>query len=276
MTDERYRQHSLRDLLSWIETSCGSFAIGFKYAPRARTARKAGKAEERRDGDDEEAGEEEEVASNAELTSKLAGMRKRSHVSLVSMLSRLLPSGLLNATVNHVTKSFRYVHCEIVFFLTAAGKARFDRNGNEHVIAVAVQQRAPVHIYARTFGQRNYKWLSVAASSDELRAIVCHFAHLQGQSFENDAMARCLTAPGHDEQRSRWYCSMLCASALEFLPQPAVHFNRINTLTVDDLAALVERAEYRPKGDRLVPTRMDEVFQSVISEKNNAFSTRRR
>lgn len=220
-------RYLLEDLLECIDIYHGAFAIGFKAASD-------------KDRDQTRRG----VSQHAHLGQKLANSVLASDNAAAVMLGKLIPLHLLATAVQEFTGSFRMVHCEAAFYLSAAGHRRF---GDEYMMAVATQQKAPVYLYPRKFHDE-YEWLNVRADCNQLRSIVAYCQSLQGQPFKYGAMAQCLTTPGPD-LRQKWYCSYLCATLLEFLDVPDGHLNRPNTLSIDDLYYIVSARAYRPDND---------------------------
>jgi len=229
-TDRVIRRFRLDDLCKYIDLYHGCFAIGFKaQSDRERERTRRGEA------------------AHAHLSQRLSRTitsDESGGKSTWSVLSSLIPLSLLDAAVQEFTSSMRFVHCEAAFYLSEAGRTKF---GDDHMISITAQQKAPVHMYARRFNH-DYEWLNVAADCNQLRAIVGYCHQLQGQKFQYGAMARCLTTPGPDT-RQRWFCSYMCATMLEFLDVPDGHLNRPNTLSIDDLYYIVSEREYRPAGD---------------------------
>lgn len=220
-------RYSLEQLLEYVDTYHGAFAIGFKAASEAdRAQTRRGSSRHEHLG--------ENLAKNVVASDNIAAV----------MLGRLLPLHLLASAVQEFTGSMRLMHCEAAFYLSAAGRAKF---GDDFMLAVATQQKAPVFLYPRRFNDE-YEWLNVRADCNQLRCVLGYCQKLQGQPFKYGAMAQCLTTPGPDT-RQKWYCSYLCATLLEFLDVPDGHLNRPNTLSIDDLYHIVSAPAYRPEND---------------------------
>lgn len=223
----RPKTYPLEELYECIDLYHGAFAIGFKRASE-------------KDRRDARSGN----SRHAHIGENLARNVVASDNSAAVLLGKLVPLSLLSSAVQEFTSSFRMMHCEAAFYLSRKGTETF---GDEYMLAVATEQKAPVFIYPRRFHDE-YEWLNVAADCNQMRAIVAYCQSLQGKPFRYNAMAQCLTTPGPD-LREKWFCSYLCATLLEFLDVPEGHLNRPNTLSIDDLYHIVSIPDYRPKND---------------------------
>lgn len=225
-TDSRFVRFNLADLLERVDFYRGCFAIGFKRNS-----------------------ETPDAAKNTEASGRIADKilsadANKPDSSLWDMLSQLAPREMIAAAVDEVANGLSFGHCEAAFYLSSKGKAVY---GDDHMLAVTTQQKAPVFIYPRKFNAE-YEWVNIKADCNEIKAIVYHCFSLQGKAFQYGAMARCLTTPGPD-LREKWFCSYLCATLLEFLSVPEGHLNRPNTLSVDDLYTIAKHAAYKPTVD---------------------------
>lgn len=238
----------LLELLDLIDTKAGMFTMCF-YAQSEADRKKARSGSSR----------------FRHLGEELRGdLVSHDTSTLSSVLGNLLPSNLLLSAIQEISSRFRYVHCEAAFYPSEKGKAAF---GKDSMVCLVVQKKAPVHLVGRKFSSSytNYDWINIAADSDQLIAIVAHCHELQGQRFSDGAMAKCMSTPGPD-LREKWYCSYLCATLLEFLDVPEAHLNRLNTLTIDDLHAIVSNPDYRPENDgRLTPANINKCYDRLAA-----------
>lgn len=193
----------LKELFDYIDLARGFFAIGFM----------------RRTEDWDQSG----ILDLSERIRKPGG------------IISYLPGDVVAGVAHDVMSKFQYYHCEPAFYLSERGKEVF---GADKLLCVRSEKKTPVQIYARTF-HGEYTWVNIAADINELRGVVAYCCNIQGAMFNEDAMGLCLTSPGPDTRKS-FYCSYLCASLLELLDHPVGHLNRPNTLSIDDLYALVQ------------------------------------
>lgn len=228
------QRFTLRQLYNYLDLDCGAVAVGFL---------------ERDNTPDVAEGERER---NTNRLSKAQG----------GGIAAFLPSRLLSEAVNTVAGSMELYHCELAFYLNEKGKQRF---GERRMLALLVQENSTVQLRPREF-HTAYRWYNVCCTPRQLRAMLAYAQSLQGQPFAYNAMARCVVDAGPDT-RKVWFCSYLTASVLQYLPFAELHFNRPNTLSVDDLHEIIAQPHLRPvtgRGTHMAPAAgLDRAFERL-------------
>lgn len=149
--------------------------------------------------------------------------------TIVSVIRSLL--------IDSYSQKRRYSHCEVCFFLSEEGEARF---GNQFMISCGTREDTGVKIVARHFNQ-NYKWLYVNVTQQELHYIVEFLFAQNDKRYDTKASLRVFTSPRATNGR-RWYCSELVLCALQLLPCPKLHEHRANCTEVDDVHTIIKRS----------------------------------
>jgi len=137
--------------------------------------------------------------------------------------------------------SFLYIHCEVVFLPNEAAKREF---GADKMLAVLVNERDNVAMRWRHFDDR-YKWIKLRATPKQIDIMLKFACTTNGEAFSGSQRNSVPLRPGV-EQPTGWYCAKHVASMLRVLDCEMFHFTRTNTLTVDELHAMVENCNHFP------------------------------
>lgn len=145
-----------------------------------------------------------------------------------------------------VEASFRFTHCEFAFDLSIEGKRTA---GADKLLAAFVSRRDNVGLRWRSFDHR-YAWFQLRATPKQLDAMLKFACLTHGQPFSDKLMGRSVVMPGSEAQQG-WYCTKHVATALRVLDCEMFHLTPTNTLTVDELHAMVDAADHGPAAHQI-------------------------
>lgn len=145
----------------------------------------------------------------------------------------------LRALTETAAKSFmgcwRYLHAEVVFELSDRGKRE---EGANNMLAVYVNGAENVNMRWRHFDAR-YRWRKLRATPHQLESMLKFACLTRGERFSRALTDNTVTSPGAETQPG-WTCAKHVATMLRSLDCASFHMNTTNTLTIDELHALID------------------------------------
>jgi hypothetical protein len=247
-------------ILENVDFALGYFSIGFKrQSSEYQQAIRAGKTNN------------EHV--NHTMASSLRDVESGAPTQRNGLVRRLfawLPSEFLIVAIQHLTSTFTYTHCEMAFLLRNDSRLKTD---SVNVLAVGIKADCGVFINPRK-SYDDYEWHHVACDETRMKALLFFAFEEQGKRFSPQLMSKSVVNPGPDE-RSVYFCSHFTMACLEFLPQPAFHFNRANTLTIDHIHHMVTADDVRAHNVTSIPQAQFNAYFGSAAENTAAIYVER-
>lgn len=146
----------------------------------------------------------------------------------------------ISNVVRNFTAHMKFIHCEVGFEPSAAGKKK---NGSDKLLAVFVNSNENVEIRWRKFNQK-YVWFNVRANNEQIQSMLMFACVTRGEPYSSALRNSTATMPGSENQPG-WYCSKHVATMLRSLPCEMFHLNRTNTITVDELHIMIDACDHK-------------------------------
>lgn len=149
---------------------------------------------------------------------------------------------MLQRDVQIFCANFVYIHCELAFASSEAGKRA---HGADRLLAVLVNSYQNVSMRWRHFDAR-YEWIQLRATPRQIEMMLKFACTTRGEQFSEAQRNAVILRPGV-EQPTGWYCTKHVASMLRVLDCEMFHVTRVNTVTVDELHVMVYYCDHTSK-----------------------------
>jgi len=249
-------------VLENVDFALGYFSIGFKrQSTEYRAAIREGRTQNEHVN---------HKMANSLRDEEAGGGVPPARNGLVRRLFALLPSEFLIVAIQHLTSTFTYTHCEMAFLLRNDSRLKTD---TVNVLAVGIKADCGVFINPRK-SYDDYEWHHVACDETRMKAMLFFACEEQGKRFSPQLMSKSVVNPGADE-RSVYFCSHFTMACLEFLPAPAFHLNRANTLSIDHIHHMVTADDVRAHNVTSIPQAQFNAYFGSAAENTAAIYVER-
>lgn len=136
--------------------------------------------------------------------------------------------------------SRHFAHCEVCFFASPSGIARY---GRDYMITCGAHEETGVRVMPRRFNEK-YTWLYLNVSEVELKCVVDFVFAQNGKLYDTRASSKLFSNP-RVTTGAKWYCSEIVMAALQLLPCATLQSRRPNCVDVDDVYYTAKRSSRR-------------------------------